>query len=209
MSNSRNNGKFSEIYYKFKDRFPCCLNSDSNDEKVLIKWAQLGNSYAFERLILPYQRRVYLICFDLSGSHDDAQDIAQETFIKAYKYLNKYNGNSAFYTWLYRIAVNTWLDHKRQNSRQEYISNYELDELYNSSENFPDIITDSSIKSQYIKKAVETLSTQQKTVFILRFYHELTLSEIAQSLNVTEGTVKTVLFRSLQKLRIILRSIKD
>lgn len=181
---------------------------EPQSEELLIEAAKTGHADAFARLISPHRRRIYAVCFDLTGSHDDAQDIAQETFIKAYKGLPNFSANAAFSTWLYRIAVNAWIDHRRRNARHESWDGVEPEEIHDTAAR-PDVRADSAIMAEHIGRAVEQLSPQQRAVFVLRHYHELALAEIATSLGVTEGTVKTLLFRALKRLRELLQHYRD
>lgn len=179
------------------------------DEKMLIVAARNGDADAFARLIAPLQRRIYAMCHDLSGSHDDAQDIAQEVFIKAYKGLSSFVGDSAFSTWLYRITVNAWIDHRRHDSKRELQVDIEPEDLLDNNTPKPDVIAESSLLAGHIEKAVSHLSPQQRAVFVLRHYQEFTIAETARLLGVSEGTVKTLLFRALKKLRELLQPYYD
>lgn len=179
------------------------------DEQTLIAAAQGGDAEAFARLIAPHRRRVYAMCYDLAGSHEDAQDVAQETFIKAYKGLPNFTGGAAFSTWLYRIAVNAWIDHRRRNARHDPAGGFEAEELHDAAAPRPDALADAAILAQHIERAMEQLSPQQRAVFVLRHYHELAIAEIAASLGVTDGTVKTLLFRALKKMRELLQQFRD
>jgi len=181
---------------------------EPQSEQSLIEAAKGGSAEAFARLIAPHRRRIYAVCYDLTGSHDDAQDVAQETFIKAYKGLANFAANAAFSTWLYRIAVNAWIDHRRRTARHDAQDGFELDE-FQDGEAQPDTLAHSAMIAEHIGRAVERLSPQQRAVFVLRHYHELALAEIAASLGVTEGTVKTLLFRALKRLRELLRHYRE
>ncbi len=183
--------------------------SKQYDEKMLIAAVQSGNTDAFAQLIAPLQRRIYSMCYDLCGSHDDAQDIAQEASIKAYKGLSNFVGDAAFSTWLYRITVNSWIDHRRRNSMRELQSDIEAEDLLDDSTPKPDVIAGATILTRHIEEAVGRLSPQQRAVFVLRFYQEFTIAETADLLNISEGTVKTLMFRALKKLRELLRPYRD
>lgn len=179
------------------------------DERILIAAVRNGDTDAFAQLIAPLQRRIYSMCYDLCGSHDDAQDIAQEAFIKAYKGLPNFAGEAAFSTWMYRIAVNSWIDHKRRNSMRNMQSDIEAEDLLDDSTPKPDAIAGAALLTQYIEEAVGRLPPQQRAVFVLRHYQEFTIAETARLLDISEGTVKTLLFRSLKKLRELLQPYRE
>lgn len=183
------------------------------EEQALIKEAQRGNVWAFESLIKKYDKRVTQLAYSLVNNSSDAEDIYQEVFIRVYKNLYRFRFKSEFWTWLCRIVVNYCINFRKKKSRTKF---YSVDvEKEDSNENWKvslkdenndpeDIVLNKELSNQ-IEMALDRLSSQQKTVFILRHYQGHKLKEIAKILNCTEGTIKNHLFRATQKMQILLK----
>ncbi|TAK53968.1 MAG: RNA polymerase sigma factor, partial [Bacteroidetes bacterium] len=138
----------------------------------------------------------------------DAEDLSQDVFLKAYRSLDKFRGESKFGTWLYRITVNTCYDHRSKKSLRmiQPMTTSEseddpspLEPVGNSI--LPDRAAEASLIQHNIERALEQLTPREKTVFMLRHYHDLPLKEIAETLNVSLGSVKTLLFRAVKRLQ--------
>jgi len=184
------------------------------DEELLIRKAQRGNLQAFESLIQKYDTRVMKIAYDMVNNVDDARDIYQEVFIKVYRSIDKFRFASEFYTWLFRIAVNTCISFRRQRLKRQDLP---FDEFESEHENHWKVLNKADAQNpeeqllnqelnHLIQKSIAELSAQQRAVFVLRHYHGHKLKEIAEIMNCTEGTVKNYLFRATQKLQ---RSIQQ
>jgi RNA polymerase sigma-70 factor (ECF subfamily) len=187
---------------------------DSDDEKLLIEQAQSGNREAFEELIRRHDRDILRLAFHMLGNRDEAREVFQETFLKAFRSLNRFRFESSFYTWVYRIATNVGLDRlrKRHNLKEEI--SYESD-----TESHPDrpALKDTLAATTYysnperrlygkevgarIREALKTLSEKERLVFELRHYQGLRLRVIGEIMGSTEETAKNYLFRATQKLR--------
>ncbi|MCM8784857.1 MAG: RNA polymerase sigma factor [Candidatus Omnitrophica bacterium] len=156
----------------------------------------------FEEYYLTYANKIYGLAFRLLNDHNDALDIVQESFFRAYKKKNSFKGLSKFSTYLYRIAVNLSYDFLRKKSKIKKIENlnYENFPFYSNKRNFEDCIRCDDIAEQ-IEKEVDNLTEKQKIVFILKTYEEFTYQEIANILKSRIGTVKATYFQSLQKIR--------
>ncbi|MCM8767622.1 MAG: RNA polymerase sigma factor [Candidatus Omnitrophica bacterium] len=156
----------------------------------------------FEEYYLTYANKIYGLAFKLLNNHDDALDIVQESFFRAYKNRNNFKGLSKFTTYLYRIAVNLSYDFLRKKYRIKKIENlnYENFSSYSNRSNFEDCIHYDDIVEK-IEKEVDNLTEKQKIVFILKTYEGLTYQEIANILKSRIGTVKATYFQSLQKIR--------
>lgn len=167
------------------------------DERRWIAACQSGDQGAFDRLVERYQRDIYRLCYRYVNNHEDANDMAQEAFIRAYRALGKFRGDSSFSTWLYRIAVNTCLNFKALRRPPQ-------DEL-------PDTLADGGRpaverlerdeRARRVREAVQTLPEKQRATVILKVYHDLSHEEVAQTLGATVGTVKANLFHALANLR--------
>ena len=181
----------------------------SNKEKQLISKAQQGSNRAFGKLVNKYQDKVLYLAYDLIGNYNDAQDIAQSAFLRAYKAIKNFKGQSTFSTWLYRIVVNLSIDFKRAKSRKRQISiEKSLDNSEQSIENIlknkykqPDQLLELNDFNIQLEKAIDKLPYSQRTTFVLRHYHDLSMKEIATILECKTGTVRSHLFRAINKLR--------
>ena len=194
------------------------------EEKELVRRAQNDDPWAIEQLILRYQKKVYQIAYQmLDGDEQEAQDRTQDAFLKAFRKIKQFKGEASFYTWLYRIAVNTCLDARRRRRRWKEIFfpwRIERDEeetATSSLEEYPDTNKNSDPLSEVrnrqleedVKKAMKTLSERQRSIFQLKIFHEMSIPEIAQMLNLAEGTVKTHLFRATQVIQKKLKGWTD
>ena len=176
------------------------------EERELIDRARAGDRDAFGVLVRRHQRRVWLVCRQYVGP-DEADAAAQETLIKAFTRLGVFDGRAAFSTWITRIAINTCLDLLRKRKR-ETAHRVDIDESDASVRfDLPDTRTGPEDRARLrqavarLLQAEEGLPSRQREVFRLRFYAELSLEEIANSLGVHTGTVKTLIHRSVHRLR--------
>lgn len=174
------------------------------DDQKLVELAQKGDRDAFRQLVEKYQRRVYSICYGMLKNADDSMDVSQEVFVKVYRYLEKFNFQSTFYTWLYRITVNMCIDHIRKNQR---VKNVEYDDGI-AREDVSDHVMPSQLglnpDKVYGQKelrekmlvALESLGEKHRTILILREVDGLSYEEIAEVLNISKGTVMSRLFHA-------------
>ena len=183
-------------------------------EKLLIIKAQRGNLYAFEQLIYKYDVKIMSMVYNMINNTEDAHDIYQEIFIKTFKSIKKFKLKSEFYTWLYRIAVNTCITYRKTRQRHQHDSLQLNDEenwkdINKSDNKNPEQELLNSELNQCILEGIDKLSPKQKAVFVLRHYHGAKLSEIAITLECSEGTVKNYLFRATQKMKKSLQNYID
>ncbi len=182
------------------------------DDTSLIREAQRGNRVAFEELVRQYDRAVLRLALHLTGSEQDAQDIYQEAFLKAYKNVGSFRFECSFYTWLYRIVTNLCLDHLRKKQVRKEDSAVAQDGEGNEyslldqvADGRPGADPERDLMrrelGQMIFRAVERLSPRERMVFELKHYQGLKLRTIGEILNTTEETAKNTLFRATQKLR--------
>jgi RNA polymerase sigma-70 factor (ECF subfamily) len=179
---------------------------DKSDERLVTE-AQSGVSESFDELVRRYQHRVYAIAYRMVYNREDALDICQETFIRAYGSLPKYRPSGSFRQWLFTIATNLSIDHLRRVRRRpsQAVEDQMLDlEALSASL----LSTDGPAREVYareigaaIRLAVDGLSDKQKTVFVMRYYEGLSLKEISEIIDCTLGSVKVHLFRATRKLR--------
>ncbi len=178
------------------------------DEIKCIKKAARGDAAAFEELLLRYQTQIYHLCFRMVGNAEDAQDMTQETFLKAWKGLSGFQFDSAFSTWLYRLASNCCLDLLRSKKRKPTVSltvenDEENEEILDVADDAPSP-EDMAIQQEErenLALAMRQLDDEQRQILTLRVVNDLSYTDIAQILNVKEGTVKSRLSRARENLR--------
>jgi RNA polymerase sigma-70 factor (ECF subfamily) len=181
----------------------------------LIEKAQADSLDAFEELVLHYQDRVFSQCRFLSGNSDDAQDLAQDVFLQAFKGIKSFRNDADFGTWLHRIAVNQWINYQRKNKK---VLVFSLDEplqtrdgevyreLAASEENISNIIEQSELK-EIIGKALDRLLPEFRTALILREIEGYNYEDIAKMLGCSLGTVKSRISRGRKALKNELASL--
>ena len=178
----------------------------SGDEE-LVTLAQKGDQSAFEELVDRYKQKAFRIAFDFARDREEAKDLSQDAFLKAYMNIKKFDGRSAFYTWFYRILVNVCLDYRRRKQRapaESYEERVESGVELNQDANavpLPDQLVTAGQVSRKIGAALEALPPRQRTAFILRNHEGLSIREIAQMMQTAEGTVKVHLHRAVTALR--------
>ena len=188
-------------------------------EAELIRQAQAGSRAAFDALVRQYEQQVLRLALHLTGSEHDAEDIYQEAFLKAYRYLGNFRFECSFYTWIYRIVTNLCLDQmRRRKTRREEQSTVtdrsgdEIDLFATVSDDRsfsnPARELDRKILGSRIQEAIETLTPRERMVFELKHYQGLRLRTIGEMLSTTEETAKNTLFRATKKLRAQLAELR-
>ena len=182
--------------------------SNITDERKIIKKAAAGSADAFEQLLLKYQTPIYNLCLRMTGNPEDAADMTQEAFLKAWRSLSSCQFESSFSTWLYRLAPNTCLDYLRSLKRRPQCSlTVEDDE---GEEQVLDVPDDAPTPEEALLSAEEharlvyalsQLDASQRQIITLRVVNDLSYAEIAEILDVKEGTVKSRLARARDNLR--------
>lgn len=189
------------------------------DDAILVTQCRDGDSAAFERLIIKYQDRIYNVILKISGNKDDAAELTQETFVKLLEKIDTFKGNSAFYTWLFRIAVNLTFNYCKRRAKVPMKS---LDKtavegdgdavqlkafLADKSEVDPAVIAQKKETGELIMKSLTRLEDDQRTVLVLRDIEGMAYAEIAETLDIELGTVKSRLSRARSNLRDILEAV--
>lgn len=174
-----------------------------SDELELINRARAGDREAFCSLAEAYERRVFMLALYYTRNRADAEDLAQELWLKAFRAVKEFRGDSSFYTWLRQIMINSFLNHRRAGARASSIESSE-----ESSESVKDTRPFDAEESLYRKILVERvfgalseLTPQQRLIFLLKHHEGMTYEEIAHSLGCSTGAVKKSLFRTIVKLR--------
>ena len=189
------------------------------DDTLLIREAQRGNRAAFEELVRQYDQAVLRLALNLTRSEQDAQDIFQEAFLKAYRNLGSFRFECSFYTWVYRIVTNLCLDHlrKKQVRKEEAPvavdkQGVEYDLLDRQADDRAGANPERDLMRRElghkIGRALERLTPRERMVFELKHYQGLKLRTIGEMLNTTEDTAKNTLFRATQKLRATLSEMR-
>ncbi|NRB84299.1 MAG: sigma-70 family RNA polymerase sigma factor [Winogradskyella sp.] len=176
-----------------------------NDENILIEAVNNGNTKAYAQLVDRYKDLVYTLALRMLKHKEEAEEVAQDTFIKVFKSLDNFKGDSKFSTWIYKVAYNTCLDTIKKNKKHhnnvaidEYTFN-KLDTIDNALDN---IIKEE--KSVLIKNCINKLPEDSSALLTLFYFEELSLDEISKIINIEANTVKVKLFRARKKLAVIL-----
>lgn len=177
-------------------------------ERVALAQARKGDPEAFALLVECYSPRLFNVCFSYLANRQDAEDCVQETLIKAYRGLADYSGRSTFYTWVYRIAINTCLDFRRKNKRYPNLS---LDEAVETEDSLvyqqvpdrqplPDELAETAEMARLVRQEIANLPDFLKDIIILRDLEGLSYQELSEILHLSEGTVKSRLSRARHQL---------
>jgi RNA polymerase sigma factor (sigma-70 family) len=178
-------------------------------ESELVACARQGDLAAYDELIKRYQERIYATIYHMTSNHEDANDLAQESFIKAYSALKSFKGGSSFYTWLYRIAVNKTINFLKQRKNRQHMS---LNDIDFQAENDPDLVALVSEKTprrevglselqEKLNEALLKLSEPHRLVVVLHDVQGQSHEEIAKVMGCNIGTVRSRLFYARQQLQ--------
>ncbi len=182
------------------------------DELELVQRARRGDLQAYDELVRRYQERIYATIYHMTANHEDANDLAQETFVKAFRALRSFKGGSSFYTWLYRIAVNKTINFLKQRRGRAHMS---LNDLDFNAEHDPDLVSLISDKTprreahlnelqERLNAAMQKLSEVHRLVVTLHDIQGLPHEEIARIMDCNVGTVRSRLFYARQQLQAYL-----
>lgn len=186
--------------------------AESVDERMLVKSAQQGDLSAYDELVQRYQERIYATIYHMTANHEDANDLAQEAFIKAFRALESFKGDSSFFTWVYRIAVNKTINFLKQRKKRQQMS---LDDLDFNAEHDPDLVALISEKTPRrelnltelqgrLNEALQKLSETHRLVVTLHDIQGLSHEEISKIMDCNTGTVRSRLFYARQQLQAYL-----
>jgi RNA polymerase sigma-70 factor (ECF subfamily) len=173
------------------------------DDRLLVDASLAGDAAAFGGLVERHRRQVYQVCYRFAGNHEDASDLAQEVFLRAYRALRTFKGQSAFGTWLYRIAVNVCLN--KVAARQVSTEPIHVREHEDAEAEGAEAAVLRRERAAIVRAAIARLPKKQRATMILRMYHELPHEEIAAILGSSVGAVKANFFHALVNLRRILQ----
>ena len=172
------------------------------DDASLMAAAIDGQREAFDELVVRHRRQIYQLCHRMTGNHEDASDLLQETFLRAYRGIGGFRGQSAVGTWLYRIAVNACLN--RVTAHRPIM--HPLDEVAELADRGEraDARLAGAERASWVRRAVARLPAKQRATLVLRVYHELPHREIARILGSSVGAVKANFFHALQNMKRLL-----
>jgi RNA polymerase sigma-70 factor (ECF subfamily) len=182
------------------------------DEATLVRQARHGDLEAYDELVRSYQERIYATIYHMTANHEDANDLAQESFIKAFQVLKSFKGGSSFYTWLYRIAVNKTINFLKQRRNRVHMS---LDDLDVNTEHDPDLLALISEKTpqrdanlaelqEKLNNAMLKLSEPHRLVVVLHDVQGMGHDEVARVMGCNIGTVRSRLFYARQQLQALM-----
>ena len=187
-------------------------NPEALDDRALVHRSRKGDMSAYDELVRRYQERIYATVYHMTANHEDANDLAQETFIKAYQALKSFKGDSSFYTWIYRIAVNKTINFLKQ---RKHRANLSLNDLDLNAEHDPDLVALISDKTprrdlnlaelqEKLNAAMQKLSETHRMVVALHDVQGLSHEEIGKIMECNVGTVRSRLFYARQQLQAYL-----
>jgi RNA polymerase sigma-70 factor (ECF subfamily) len=191
--------------------------TDRDIDQQLVERVQRGDKAAFDLLVSKYQRKIFRLLSRLIRDAAEVEDVAQEAFIKAYRALPNFRGDSAFYTWLYRIAINTAKNHLVSQGRRAPTTteaDIEEAETFDDGEHLRDLNTpDSMLLSKQVgeavNRAIDQLPEDLRTAIVLREIEGLSYEEIAESMNCPIGTVRSRIFRAREAIARELKPVLD
>lgn len=176
-------------------------------DRELIRKTKQGNLHSFEELVKKYQKNIYRLAFRMTRDHDTADDLAQETFVKAFTSIGSFKEEHSFYPWIFRICMNlsiNYLKRKKFMVSESELLPRKLEDSKATGDPMSQLIRDELMDR--VESSIDALPPPFKAVFILKVYEELSYEQIAQNLKISVGTVMSRLFRARERLQ---KSLKD
>ena len=181
------------------------MRPDNGDERALVTRAKKGDMDAFESLVRQHQQTIYSLCLRITGAHQTADDLSQDTFIKAYLALPHFIDGRDFFPWIRRIALNNCFNHLKKKKRERPLAEEEKvarpNFLSTPNESPPESLMREEMERKF-REAYKALPPDQKIIFALRAFENLSYREIAQALSIPTGTVMSRLNRARRKLKL-------
>ncbi len=167
---------------------------NGNDDSILVRRYKEGDEKAFDSLFEKYEQSIYSICYRYVRNEPDARELTQDVFLKVYKNLKKFDERSKFFTWVYRIAVNTCISFKRKVHREVELNSP-----------IPNPVERDMVLKKAIDDAITKLPGRQRMSFVLRHFEGYTFEEIGEIMAISTGAAKANHFQAIKKLRVLLK----
>jgi RNA polymerase sigma-70 factor (ECF subfamily) len=182
------------------------------DDETLVARVQAGDSTAFDLLVQRYKERLYATVYHMTSNHEDANDLVQEAFIKAYKSIGSFKCESSFYTWVYRIAVNRTINHLKRRKNRNHFSLDDVDTNIQADPDFVELMSHVTPRreagltelQEKLNEALQKLSEPHRAVVVMHDVQGMTHADIAKVMKCSEGTVRSRLFYARQQLQGLL-----
>jgi RNA polymerase sigma-70 factor (ECF subfamily) len=182
------------------------------EDETLVARVQAGDASAFDHLVMRYKERVYATVYHMTSNHEDANDLVQEAFIKAFKSIGGFKRESSFYTWVYRIAVNRTINHLKRRRNKNHFSLDDVDSHIQSDPDFVELMSHVTPRREVgltelqekLNEALLKLSESHRAVVVMHDVQGMTHADIAKVLKCSEGTVRSRLFYARQQLQGLL-----
>jgi RNA polymerase sigma-70 factor (ECF subfamily) len=179
-----------------------------DDEELVLK-SQQGDVRAFDELVERYHGKIYSLTYNMTSNREDAEDLAQEVFVKAFEALPRFKGNSSFYTWLYRIAVNKTINYRKKRNRKRALSLDQFDQEIKLDDVYHDLTAKGSpLRSislselqEKLNEALQHLSEKHRTVVVMHDMQGIPHEEIAKVVKASVGTVRSRLFYARRQMQ--------
>jgi RNA polymerase sigma-70 factor (ECF subfamily) len=181
------------------------------DDAAAVAQARGGDEEAFRVLVERHSRSIYRLAYRMTGRPEDAEDVVQETFVRAYRQLSRFEARSNFATWLYRIGFNCAIDYMRARPHRESAESHETLERLTPGSDAPsidDLVYAGEIGTR-VQEALDALSTQERAAFLMRHYHGCSIEEICTALDLKTNAAKHSIFRAVKKMRVALKPLMD
>jgi RNA polymerase sigma-70 factor (ECF subfamily) len=175
--------------------------SDAQADIRLVDRYLAGDMTAFDEMMIRYERQIYRLCYRFTGNADDARDLAQDVFVKAFEHLADFRREASLKTWLYRIATNHCINHVKSNSREFVEVTENTGKIHATIQSE----LEESERRQHFRQLVKLLPPKQRAILELRIQEQLTYEEIARMSNRSISTIKASVFFALEKMRKLAR----
>jgi len=179
------------------------------DDVAAVAKARGGDQEAFRQLVERHSRNIYRLAYRMTGRPEDAEDVVQETFVRAYRQLGRFEARSHFGTWLYRIGFNCSVDYMRNRAHREVPETLDsLDRMTpaTSGPGADDLVYAGEIDGR-VQAALNQLSAQERAAFLMRHYHGCSIEEICRELDLKTNAAKHAVFRAVKKMRVALEPL--
>lgn len=179
------------------------------EEEKIVRQLQSGDFSNYDKIVNSYKNRIFGMAYKFTNDYDETQDLAQEVFLKVYRQIKNFRGDSKLSTWIYRISVNTCLDWKKKKNRLKSINFSSMVNEENKDQTIdikdesmlPDEVILKGEDQKQVHKLIYELSDKYKTVLIMYHFNEMSYSDIATALNIPQRTVETRLYRARRMLK--------